>query len=463
MKKKNKKKIKMLLAIARNDQRDFQHIIRITQNTDHLYEYGLKEAINVCNPFIFQKLIDKGADPAFVFNDRILNQFDISSTLLIYACRINLCVKIIKILLSDERVDPNWKDSEGLTALVYVIIDDDGDGNVVNDIVSLFLKTPSFNINEKIVKGGIEATYLILAAHKGKQDIIALLLQHEDIETETKIHGRTALMISILKGFPNIAKILIQHGVNIKFQDDTSGQTALHMSAMRGYSDVVNLLLKKGADPDIQDKDGQTALLVASMNNHADIVTDLIQHHANLDIQDKDGRTALIVATCKRFRDIALQLITAGANLEKKDFNNKSAIDYARGYERSRSSRHLRKRMETIQEMILGAMKIDDIATIGRLPHRVSIKKQPSSIFSKIFKMQDRQKKNKSTAEVVKYLLKHPDLLNEVGQLAGRRQSRPSQRMASGFKSPILSKKYDVAQGDQHKATQEKQGGSKSV
>ena len=69
----------------------------------------------------------------------------------------------------------------------------------------------------------------------------------------------TALIAAAIHGKAEVAKALLNRGVDINATDD-SGMTALMWAARNGRKDVVQVLLEKGADVNAKDKQGKTAL-----------------------------------------------------------------------------------------------------------------------------------------------------------------------------------------------------------
>ena len=71
--------------------------------------------------------------------------------------------------------------------------------------------------------------------------------------------GGTPLMVAVLFGQTEAAKLLIQKGANANIKNN-DGATALHIAAFFGHPEVVKLLLAKGADVNARNKKGETAL-----------------------------------------------------------------------------------------------------------------------------------------------------------------------------------------------------------
>lgn len=93
-------------------------------------------------------------------------------------------------------------------------------------------------------------------------DNLAALKQH--IEAGTNLNerdpfgGSSPLISAAVFGKPDAARILIDAGADINFQNN-DGSTALHTAAFFCHPDIVQMLLAKGVDKTIKNKYGATA------------------------------------------------------------------------------------------------------------------------------------------------------------------------------------------------------------
>lgn len=69
-------------------------------------------------------------------------------------------------------------------------------------------------------------------------------------------------------------------------------RTALHLSCIRGFDDVARQLLDLGADVDLQDRVGNTALHFASAWGHVSLLQLLIERGCSLAVKNAEGSTA---------------------------------------------------------------------------------------------------------------------------------------------------------------------------
>lgn len=105
-------------------------------------------------------------------------------------------------------------------------------------------KTPEIDIHTAVVTDNQEAV---------KQHIAA----GTNINEKDPFGGSSPLISACVFGKPEVAKILIDAGADINFQNN-DGSTALHTSAFFCHPDIVKMLLDKGADKTIKNKYGAT-------------------------------------------------------------------------------------------------------------------------------------------------------------------------------------------------------------
>jgi uncharacterized protein len=106
-------------------------------------------------------------------------------------------------------------------------------------------KTPDVDIHTAVVSGNIEAL---------KQHIAA----GTNINEKDPFGGSSPLISAAVFGKPDAAKILIDAGADVNFQNN-DGSTALHTAAFFCRPEIVKMLLAKNADKTIKNKYGATA------------------------------------------------------------------------------------------------------------------------------------------------------------------------------------------------------------
>jgi ankyrin repeat protein len=83
-------------------------------------------------------------------------------------------------------------------------------------------------------------------------------------------YGRTALFWDARRNDKSVARLLLEHGVDLEGEDYYS-QTPLSVAARAGNEDVVSFLLEKCACIEADDYHSRTAAQWASMNGHVAI------------------------------------------------------------------------------------------------------------------------------------------------------------------------------------------------
>ena len=107
----------------------------------------------------------------------------------------------VRILLEDGRIQANTKNDKGNTPLIAAAMK----GNL--RIVEELFVAPDIGLN--LTGGANGRTALHHAAHKGYADVVAALLEHEDIDAATQNkNGKTALDLARAAGHEEVVRIL---------------------------------------------------------------------------------------------------------------------------------------------------------------------------------------------------------------------------------------------------------------
>ena len=107
-----------------------------------------------------------------------------------------------------------------------------------------------------------------------------------------------------------IVKLLLEKGVNVSIKDDRYKGSPLHWA---GGPEVAKLLIKKGANVKARDRKGRTPLHVAI---DPDITRLFLEKGANVKARDRKGRTPLHLANNLK---VAKLLLEKGADKNAKD------------------------------------------------------------------------------------------------------------------------------------------------
>lgn len=128
-----------------------------------------------------------------------------------------------------------------------------------------------------------------------KKKVIYVLIIFIFINSYCTAQDGTELIEHIWYQEFDMAKELINNGVNINYQDKSSGSTALILSCGYGFTDMVTFLIENGADLNIRDNRGMTALMIAAYTKE-EIFYILIEGGADITIKNNEGITALTQA-----------------------------------------------------------------------------------------------------------------------------------------------------------------------
>lgn len=120
-----------------------------------------------------------------------------------------------------------------------------GKGNTDPNAVESDIKVPEIDIHTAVISDNIEAV---------KQHIAA----GSDLNVRDPFGGSSPLISAAVFGKTEMAKVLIDAGVDLNFQNN-DGSTALHTAAFFCRPEIVRLLLEKNADKTIKNKFGATA------------------------------------------------------------------------------------------------------------------------------------------------------------------------------------------------------------
>ena len=184
--------------------------------------------------------------------------------------------------------------------------------------------TAGFDVNTPNTAG---FTGLMVAAERGRPDIIKLLLDHKADSNVAGRDGSTALMLAAENNQPEIVKLLIGRGADPNRQDK-NGWTAVLKAAYQGNAKCIEILASHSK------LEVDRALLVATLMERKDAVKVLLDNGAEVDFRASDGRTPLILAAGKGNKDIVELLLQAGADASLTDQGGETAqaVAAAKGF-----------------------------------------------------------------------------------------------------------------------------------
>ncbi len=129
-------------------------------------------------------------------------------------------------------------------------------------------------------------TALVNTIYRNKPDIAKVLIDR-GIKTDT-VNGRmnTPLHIAVEQGSLEIVKLLIDKKVTVNAKNNL-GQLPLHIAAAKGYGDIVALLLQNGSDVTVKDNTKHTPYYYADYFNNETVKSTLVTYKSKTNDRDK--------------------------------------------------------------------------------------------------------------------------------------------------------------------------------
>ncbi|HEX5737412.1 MAG TPA: ankyrin repeat domain-containing protein [Hydrogenophaga sp.] len=177
--------------------------------------------------------------------------------------------------------------------------------------------------------------------------VIALALREFDLNT---LHpsGDHALLIALRAGSLKVANFLLdQRSIKVEVRN-AQDESALMMAALKGHLALAKRLIERKAEVN---KPGWTPLHYAATSANpasVEMTRLMLEHHAYIDAASPNRTTPLMMAAHYGHPDVVKLLLEEGADASLKNEKGLSAIDFARGANRSAIAdiiaSHLQKR-----------------------------------------------------------------------------------------------------------------------
>jgi len=144
---------------------------------------------------------------------------------------------------------------------------------------------------------------LIQAVESGEIEQVRRVLTGGAVVNARTRAGLTALSVAIIRGYDDIALLLIEKGASLDARDRSGdrenqhpGNSPVHYAAIYGRTRVLQAMLARGVSPNLRDRNGRTLLMLAAENGHRETVQLLLQHGADPAARSALGETALQLA-----------------------------------------------------------------------------------------------------------------------------------------------------------------------
>ena len=112
---------------------------------------------------------------------------------------------------------------------------------------------------------------LVVAVTKGNSDLVALLLEHGADVSISDQSDNPPIFYAVDKGRTAMVNKLLAHDASIDFTDSHYGRGLLHLAAIKGFRDVAELLVAHGAKVEAADSSGKTPLFYATQYDNHDV------------------------------------------------------------------------------------------------------------------------------------------------------------------------------------------------
>lgn len=193
----------------------------------------------------------------------------------------------------DAGMDPNSKNSHGMTALTFAV------QNTSNKTIRVLSRRADINLKDD--RGNAPLHMSII--RRNKEAVSWFLKLKADVNVTGKSGGTTnqsPLFAAILLEDNELIKKLLERGADPSIADSSGAFPLSEACIRRGASlDIVKLLIKSGADVNKREVNGASSLIYAAQNSGIDvdtrmsIVAYLLEKGADRSFKDRAGKTAL--------------------------------------------------------------------------------------------------------------------------------------------------------------------------
>ena len=223
-------------------------------------------------------------------------------------------VNIVKMLLA-YKADVNQL-ADGTSPLIEAAMENKEE--VVNCLIENKAEVSQFVI-EKYASWLTSSTggagILMRAINRGQPGVAKVLLEHKVNVNQPASHGGTPLFIAAKEGNEQLLNLFLNFGALINVL--CGGKTSLWMATLFGHENIVRRLIEAKADIDLATTDkNETPLYSASLHGKDKIVRVLLENKANVNLPNTEEtslgiihRTPLEVAVTKNHRQIVEALI----------------------------------------------------------------------------------------------------------------------------------------------------------
>ncbi|OHT04913.1 hypothetical protein TRFO_27537 [Tritrichomonas foetus] len=212
----------------------------------------------------------------------------------------------LKLCLKNPKVDVNIYNREGYTPLNYAI------ENKKTGIINLLLENERIDTKKSTRDEG--NTNIHLAAQINSSEIFQVIMKYNDISSVNALK-QTPLHIAVINNSFEVVKYLlkiINADEYILNTIDSNGRSAFHYAILKGFLNIAELMIKnKKVDIHIPDPRSEPIFIQIVKNQMTSIIPSLLEREIDINCIDNDGRTPLHYAA--KYYDSTLKIL-----LEKK-------------------------------------------------------------------------------------------------------------------------------------------------
>ncbi|XP_032397833.1 caskin-2 isoform X2 [Etheostoma spectabile] len=250
------------------------------------------------------------------------------------------CNKTSELLGSTKRLNINYQDSDGFSALHHAAL------TGTPELLSLLLEAQA-TVDIKDINGMRPLHY---AAWQGKADSVLLLLRAGASVNSTSHDGQMPLHLSAQYGHYEVSEMLLQHQSNPCLMNKAK-KTPLDLTCEFGRLKVAQLLLSSNmvaallegeGGHDSLDPPSTTPLHLAARNGHKDIIKLLLKAGIDINRATKAG-TSLHEAALYGKTEVVRLLLDAGINVNMRNTYNQTALDIVNQFTTSTASREIKQ------------------------------------------------------------------------------------------------------------------------
>lgn len=292
-------------AVRRGDIRLAKQLIKTGADVNSPDEVG-------CSPLIISILADNREMALFLLQSGAnvdARQRDSGETALWYATLLGRTDLAQILLESHARVDLRYAEDQTVLHLAA----SRGNAEIARQLLAAHAE-----VNSLDERGNSPLDKAVL---QNFRDVVALLLdQHADFRRAQEGSLRTALHKACIKGFPEIARLLIQAGADPAARDNWD-QTPLDLALAYHNQSVVSALLHLAPQSTRLDAAFAEAMETATRRGRTEVVETLLDCGWNVNRRTPEGSTYLNDAALRGQRNVVRLLLDRGARLDAKNQN----------------------------------------------------------------------------------------------------------------------------------------------